>query len=751
MKELVLSKQKLKDERKQDEFLRAPWLFKYGPWALLICSLFLCACFLAAANWRISEGRKGVMEATFRLTSTTVALADDSVERAIERLVQANQALKNQPDQNLRDVSLDKLLGFEGSSVSAVALDGQFRPLYKSAAYPHLVTPSLLASLPELGLDDLRFLPADPDHVSAPASLLIASKVMVGGKVIYPLYILDAPLLEGLAKKLQGVQAGWTAIYMANGTSLIDTSQGVAEKHLKAWQADTKVHSEVVGSTEKHLMSVLHSPRGLTIYSGYAETDAFSEFTRRVKATWQIVGFASTFVLMLSLLTGYALVKFERKESYLRRIATIDLLTGLPNRRSFQTLLAKALGPQKSKVEGLVALLFIDLDDFKLVNDTAGHATGDELLRNVANILQGSVREDDRVCRLGGDEFTVIMQGLESVEAAKLAGARILQRLAKPIPCNALEVLPNASVGIAICEPQGATPEEMLRWADTAMYQAKTLGKHQCVVYDEAMTEKVRARANAVKDLLRAINREELFLAYQPKFSTQGDVRTGFEALARWKHPQRGLVSPAEFIPLAEETGLIVDLGNWAMRTAIRQIRLWHDTGHGWLKVAVNVSALQLKDKSLVKCVRDTLTLYQVPGQFLQIELTESSLARDPENVRALMQQLRTLGISIAIDDFGTGYSSLGALQTFEIDWLKVDKSFVNAMGSEQGLAICKAIVVMGQALGMKVIAEGVETLAQKEALKALGCDELQGFLLGKPLPAEAVAETATPRLKSVA
>lgn len=734
---------------KHDEFLRAPWLFKYGPLLLFVGSLLVSSCFFGAALWRVKEGRQGVLDATFKLTATTATLAEDNLSGILNRLSQANLTIASNPmDLTLGHAALEKRLGFSENTVQVVALDKNFRLMSGKDASLLNVSPLLREKLSSLQPNSVKFLSAEYLNFGAPASFYAGTSLTIQGQPHYIVYVLNSEALKTLTKKLFGMQPGWLAVYLDNGTPLLDTSFGAVTSSLRSWEVPSGVVSSTSDDIDSSLVSVLHSTKEFTVYAGISAPDAFKEFSKRVTATWQIATISSLIVIGLSCLTGFALINFERKESNLRKMATIDLLTGLPNRRSFQQLLDKALNKKLRPENGLVALLFIDLDDFKYVNDTAGHATGDLLLKNVAALLQESVRDGDRVCRLGGDEFTVLLENLESINDAKLAGKRILQKLSRSISCGALDVIPNASVGIAVCQAGEYTPEEMLRRADTAMYQAKNLGKNQCVVYDEAMTERVKLRATAVKELTRAIKKEELSLVYQPKFNAKTGELTGFEALSRWNHPTRGQVSPAEFIPLAEETGLICDLGNWALRTAIQQIKIWHGQGHGWMKVAVNVSALQLKEKDLVQFVSDTLLLYQVPGEFLQIELTESSLAKDPENTQLVMHQLRCLNVSTAIDDFGTGYSSLGALQTFEIDWLKVDRSFVNAISTDQGLAICKAIVVMGHALGMHVIAEGVETLEQKKALRALGCDELQGFLLGRPVPADQAVHSKVSHLR---
>ncbi|HXT22024.1 MAG TPA: EAL domain-containing protein, partial [Thermoanaerobaculia bacterium] len=385
-----------------------------------------------------------------------------------------------------------------------------------------------------------------------------------------------------------------------------------------------------------------------------------------------------------------------------------------------------------------VAVLFCDLDRFKVINDSLGHRIGDELLVALAERLRASVRVIDTVARLGGDEFGFLLEGLLDVRQASRNAERILEELQRPFHLSGHEVFTSGSIGIAVGDGDSTGPEQILRDADIAMYRAKAQGRAVYTVFDQEMHREAVAAMQLENDLRRALERQELELLYQP-VACIGDGRLcGFEALVRWHHPERGLLLPTQFVPNAEETGLIVPLGAWVLEAACKQIAAWGDalSREKELGVSVNLSARQLAHPELVALVRRTLESTGAPASRLKLEITESVLMADAPAAQNVLQQLRRgLGLSVVIDDFGTGYSSLAYLHQFPIDTLKIDRSFVSRLGNGDE-EIVRAIVTLGRSLRMQVLGEGVETHAQLAALQRLGCDLAQGFLLAPPLPA---------------
>jgi diguanylate cyclase (GGDEF)-like protein/PAS domain S-box-containing protein len=425
-----------------------------------------------------------------------------------------------------------------------------------------------------------------------------------------------------------------------------------------------------------------------------------------------------------------------------------DPLTGLPNRLYFLDRLEDSI--QKDDGDGMgFAVLFIDLDRFKLVNDSLGHAAGDELLMGISGRLKASVRaagtgsERLRHCvvaRLGGDEFAVLLNGVRQISEAAAVAERILKSLSAPFQIAGRQVFGTVSIGIA---PGSAvrSPEDLLRDADAAMYYAKTKGKARYEVFDEGMRDRARARLEIETDLRKAIDLNQLVLYYQPQISLVTSRVIGYEALVRWRHPERGLVPPSEFIPVAEETDLIVPLGRWVLREACRQMAQWH---RGFavdpaLTVSVNVSFRQLGDASLVDEVRKALRESGLPPGSLKLEMTESSIMSNPEMAIGILRQLKEIGVGLEIDDFGTGYSSLSNLSRLPFDTVKIDQSFVKDLhASGESAEIVKTILDLARSMGMSVVAEGVETADQLGVLTSLGCDYAQGYYFSRPVDSEA-------------
>jgi diguanylate cyclase (GGDEF)-like protein len=411
-----------------------------------------------------------------------------------------------------------------------------------------------------------------------------------------------------------------------------------------------------------------------------------------------------------------------------------DSLTGLPNRLLLADCLAQALEHQRG-----VAVLFVDLDRFKIVNDSHGHAAGDLLLVAAATRLRAAVRRQDTVARFGGDEFVIICEDVTPTYYAKLLAWRISEAFREPFVVEGQEVFVSVSVGVAVGD-HGDSYEELLRDADSAMYRAKESGRSRFVLFDERMRTEAAARLEIESSLHRATERGELQLHYQPVIEIATGRIDGVEALVRWEHPQQGLLHPSSFIPLAEETGLIVPVGAWVLHEALRQWSLWRRSFGEPRTLAVNLSARQLRDPNLAATVRQALARYGVSPRELCLELTESSFMEDVESHGRTLAELRALGVQLAIDDFGTGYSSLTYLQRFPVTILKIDQSFVRGLGRDSSdEAIVESVIHLAHALGLRVVAEGVETADQLAALHRLGCDVAQGYYLGRPVPAAEV------------
>ena len=429
----------------------------------------------------------------------------------------------------------------------------------------------------------------------------------------------------------------------------------------------------------------------------------------------------------------------ERKlyERQLQHDALHDALTGLPNRTLFVDRLEHALARARRRPDEIFAVLFLDLDRFKVVNDSLGHLLGDRLLVEFARRMERCVRPGDTVSRLGGDEFTILLEDLRDTDEASQVADRIHAELAHPFNIGGQDVYTSASIGIALGDSEYARAEQLLRDADTAMYRAKSGGKARHEVFQKAMHADVLTLLHLETDLRRAVERAEFLLNYQPIIDLDNNRLVGFEALIRWHHPQRGIISPSEFIATAEETGLIVPIGWWVLGESCRQMRAWQDRfpEHNGLTISVNLSARLFRLAGLHERVVEIVASSGLPAASLKLEITESALMDYAEASVLTLRQLKQSGIQVQIDDFGTGYSSLNYLQRFEIDALKIDRSFVSQLGvSGENSEIARTIITLARNLGMKVVAEGIETDLQLNQLKSLGCDWGQGFLLSLPL-----------------
>ncbi len=428
-----------------------------------------------------------------------------------------------------------------------------------------------------------------------------------------------------------------------------------------------------------------------------------------------------------------------------------DGLTDLPN-RVLVIDRAEQMLARTRRHRTAVAALYIDIDGFKQINDHFGHAAGDELLRVVAARLSGILREADTAARLGGDEFVVLLENLQPEAKPELVAERICEVLAQPIELESLDgraVSITASVGIAV-GPR-ASADDLLRDADFALYEAKAAGKDRYAVFESKMHATVQDRLELEMDLKDALDRGEFFLLYQPTFELQSGRVTGVEALIRWQHPTRGVVSPDVFIVLAEQSGLIVEIGCWVLQTACAQAALWHEQGRS-LAVSVNVSARQLDADSFVQEVASALSMSGLDAASLTLEITETALMRDIEAAARRLSELKSLGVRIAIDDFGTGYSSLAYLRQFPVDALKIDRSFISGVAaSTESKALIHTLVQLGKDLGLETLGEGIEDNAQLQNLRREQCDLGQGFLFARPLdPADIEALLGPPRARSV-
>nr|WP_281381189.1 EAL domain-containing protein [Methylobacterium brachythecii] len=426
----------------------------------------------------------------------------------------------------------------------------------------------------------------------------------------------------------------------------------------------------------------------------------------------------------------------RRKEAELKiaHMATHDALTGLPNRALFRERLDEELATVRQQGGGF-AILACDLDRFKTVNDSLGHPAGDELLRVIARRLTSVLRDVDTVARLGGDEFAIILSQTDDPRSVRAAAHRIIEVVGEPVDLCGHSASIGVSLGVALGPGASASGDQLFRHADIALYRAKKAGRNTFFFYDDGMGSEASERTLLELDLREAVLRSGFLLHYQPIVDAASRTVSAFEALMRWTHPLRGAIPPAEFIPLAEETGLIVALGTWALHEACREAASWP----GDLRVAVNVSAVQFTQPGLEQVVRDALSASGLPADRLELEITESVLMSDAESVVASLHRLRDLGVRIALDDFGTGYSSLSYLRRFPFDKIKIDRSFIRDIGNEETAAIVRAIVGLGERTGATITAEGVETEEQFESVCREGCTQVQGYLFSKPLPASRV------------
>ena len=449
----------------------------------------------------------------------------------------------------------------------------------------------------------------------------------------------------------------------------------------------------------------------------------------------------------------------RKTQERLNFLANFDSLTGLQNSALFRDRLAQAMA-RAQRSRKTMALMFMDLDRFKLVNDGLGHEVGDTLLQHVAKTLAACLRDVDTVTRqvdcepcvlsrLGGDEFTVIAENIGGAEDATHIACRLLDALQVPIKMGVEEVVISASIGISLYPTDDVDLDGLIKHTDMAMYRSKSMGRGTYSFFSDELNAAMSARLSLEGSLRRAVERHEFLLHYQPKANLASGTVTGVEALLRWQCPRQGLVPPDKFIGVLEDTGMILPVGAWVIRSACKQLAEWDRMGLPKLRMAVNLSARQFRHLFLASMIQDTLAENAIDPARLEIELTESLLMEDSDSTRSMLESFSRMGVRLAIDDFGTGHSSLSYLKRFNIDTLKVDRSFVSSLpDSLEDKAIATAVIALARSFDMSVVAEGVETHAQAEMLKNLGCDEMQGYLLSRPLPAATLEKWLTSRLR---
>src|SRR5687768_7354654 len=518
-------------------------------------------------------------------------------------------------------------------------------------------------------------------------------------------------------------------------------------EHLNSWEGALVQRHIVETYVPVHVYDAAPVEAVLEVYNDVTELVAANQ-----RSQWKILGavlgaMALVYIVVLLILVRYQRLLHEKEreraaqEERIRYQAYHDSLTGLPNRASFTEHLEEAM--RRAKRAGWpLGVLFLDLDLFKRVNDSLGHDAGDRLLRVAAERIRRAVREADMLFRMGGDEFTVLLEDVRGPEEAAMVATRVLEAIAEPLQLQHHEIAVTSSVGIALYPRDDVVGERLVKAADTAMYRAKELGRNRYAFFAREMNERVETQMKIEAALRRALKNDEFVLYFQPRVSAATGRATGAEALLRWKHPEWGLVEPARFVPLLEETGLIVPVGAWVLAEACRAARAWQTAGLPPLRVSVNLSSRQFRSEALCEAVGEALRASELAPQLLELELTESLLIENVEHAMGVMGKLKAIGTMISIDDFGTGYSSLGYLKRFPIDSLKIDRSFVRDIAtSPKDAAIVMAISALARSLGIGLIAEGVEEPWQVDFLRARHCTELQGFYFSRPLPAEALVE----------
>ena len=498
---------------------------------------------------------------------------------------------------------------------------------------------------------------------------------------------------------------------------------------------ELEMPSDLCQLWEQKLQQVFETKQGVVFEFSFPTSSELIYYQTRC-----VPEFASDGSVESVLSIAHNITALKQAEEKLIHDAFHDALTGLPNRILFMERLERALKHTKRRADYSFAVLFLDLDRFKLVNDSLGHTIGDQLLVALADRLKKCLRSGDTFARLGGDEFTILLDDIEGMDDVTYIVDRIHKEMTLPFNLSGYEVITSASIGIALNANSYELPEEILRDADTAMYRAKALGKARSEVFGKDMHTLAVARLQLEMDLRRAIERQEFRLHYQPIIFLETGKIHGFEALVRWQHPDRGLIHPTEFIPVAEETGLIVPIGQWVLREACHQMHIWQEqsSNNFSLTISVNLSRKQFTQSNLVEQIEQILQETKLDPRNLSLEITESIVMENAEAATSMLLHLGALGMQLHMDDFGTGYSSLSYLHRFPINTLKIDRSFISRIGNDaENLEIVQAIMTLAHSLGMKVTAEGVETAEQLAQLRVLKCEYVQGYFFSKPVNSE--------------
>jgi diguanylate cyclase (GGDEF)-like protein/PAS domain S-box-containing protein len=575
---------------------------------------------------------------------------------------------------------------------------------------------------------------------------LFALATLLGYRLVRQIFIRIQQLFASQKRSESKLRLSATVFESSSeGVMITDPDQIIISVNKAFTEITGYSEIEVLGKTPKVLSSGRHEAEFYRLMWASIRTDGRWKgeiWDRRkdgeIYPKWQsisevrdIEGKLVNYVSVFSDITS-----IRQSQDQLYHLAHHDPLTGLPNRMLLNARLDQAIN-HAHREKNHIALMFLDLDRFKNINDTLGHPVGDELLKSLAQRLQGVVREDDTVARLGGDEMIVVLEGLERPQLAAKVAKNLLQLFEQPFTLGEHEVYVSASIGISVYPRDGSDATTLLKNADAALYMAKRDGRKRYRFYVEELTATALESLTLESDMHRALERGEFVLHYQPQFSLFNGELVGAEALVRWNHPELGMVPPARFIPLAEENGLIEPIGLWVLETACRQARTWQIESRINLRISVNLSARQLTRNRLVEEIAATLRNIELDPRWLELEITESTVMNHPRHATERLQALRALGITIAIDDFGTGYSSLSHLKSLPVDRLKIDRSFIRDIPRDtDDVALARSIIALGHSLDLKVIAEGVETTAQRELLASMGCNEMQGYLYSAPVPA---------------
>ncbi|MFD0051609.1 putative bifunctional diguanylate cyclase/phosphodiesterase [Actinomycetes bacterium NPDC127524] len=520
------------------------------------------------------------------------------------------------------------------------------------------------------------------------------------------------------------------------------TSSNQAALKLLGYTEEELMQSSIfsISTTENEEEIAFHFNRGIN-----GEVYKFEMVINRKEKDQRTVLFTTTPIKVEDQLVGLYILgdditENKRNEEKITHMAFHDLLTGLPNRRMFELEIEKALNEYKEN-GGIFGIMFIDLDRFKVINDTLGHKLGDEIIIAVSKRLREVLRPADMVSRQGGDEFTYIIRANTEIEEIKKITEDVLYALSKPYRVESVEMNITPSIGVAVYPYGGRTVEDLMKNADTAMYQAKENGKNSYYIFEKEENEIPSKKLVLENDLYKAIERNELVVYYQPQIDYHSRKIIGVEALIRWNHPKLGLVPPSEFIPIAEESGLILPIGEWILWEACTQVKKWNDQGFS-IKVGVNLSPRQFKKKDAISCIERLLGKTGLDPANLDLEITEGIAMNSVDIIIPLLKKLREMGIKISVDDFGTGYSSLAYLSNFPIDTLKIAREFIDKVGKDPGNeAVIASIMSLADNLNLSVIAEGVETVDQAQFLSSLDCRNMQGYLFGKPVPGEVMEE----------